>query len=779
MTVWRGTSSLDFHHGDAAKVEAAFASAAHVTRLEIVNNRIVVSSMEPRAAVADYDSEADRYVMHIVSQGVFGMRAGLAQAMNVAPEKVRVLTGHVGGSFGMKASVYPEYVALLHAAKALRRPVKWTDSRSESFVSDHQGRDHVIDAALGARCGRALPCAPTVRDRQYRRVSVAVVALYRDRQHHAQRDQRLSYAAQIEMSSICCFTNTVPIAAYRGAGRPEGNYVMERLVEAAARETGRDPVALRKLNHIRPDELPFTTSVGTVYDSGDFSGLLDHALAAADWDGYARAQRADSERRGLLRGRGVGQYLEITAPATDEMGGIRFEENGDVTIVTGTLDYGQGHATPFAQVLVAQLGVPYDRVRLRQNDSDELVAGGGTGGSKSLMASGTAIVEASAKVIEAGRAAAAHVLEAAPADIEFARGRFVIAGTDRGIELIELAHELRERRDLPPDCPATLDITHVHKMSASTYPNGCHVAEVEVDPQTGNVQVVRYTMANDFGTVVNPMIVAGQAQGGVLQGIGQALMERTAVDASGPSSDRLLPGLLRCRARRTRRPFTIEDHPTIATTNPLGVKGCGEAGCAGSLPAVMNALVDALLPARRDAREHAGDAGSRLAARQRRLVLRPRVAGRDRRRGRGRSDRRLRGRLRHAGPVHARRIGIVHLEAGEKLDVARQAAKRGLGQARVPPLCLGATPLRRQVGLRLLLVVHAGFERLRAVHGDRRRRPARRGIVKLRNAVARCRENGCARQYECRYRQRTFHGCPIPRSTPRPAGGRTGFTRRA
>ena len=584
-------TAIDFHHGDTAIVDAAFAKAAHVTRLSIDNNRIVVSAMEPRAAVADWDAENDRYVMHVVSQGVFGMRAGLAQALNVEPDKVRVRTGHVGGSFGMKASIYPEYIALLHAARDLKRPVKWTDSRSEAFVSDHQGRDHAIDASLALDAdGRFLalrlavvaniggylsPWSPFIATGNIMRNTISV---YR--------------TPLIEMSSICAFTNTVPIAAYRGAGRPEGNYVMERLIEAAARETGRDPVALRKLNHIRADELPFKTPVGTVYDSGDFSALLDHALLAADYTGYA-ARKTDSEDRGLLRGIGVGQYLEITAPATDEQGGIRFEENGDVTIITGTLDYGQGHATPFAQVLSAQLGIPFAKIRLEQSDSDLLIAGGGTGGSKSIMASGTAIVEASAKVIEAGKLAASHVLEAAPGDIEFSRNKFRIAGTDRAIDAVALAKELRTRTDLPEGCPRTLDVTHVHKMSASTYPNGCHVAEVEVDPQTGHVQVVRYTMANDFGTVVNPMIVAGQAQGGVLQGIGQALMERVAVDASGQVLTGSYQDYAMPRADDAP-PFVIEDHPTIATTNPLGVKGCGEAGCAGSLPAVMNALVDAL-----------------------------------------------------------------------------------------------------------------------------------------------------------------------------------------
>jgi carbon-monoxide dehydrogenase large subunit len=585
--------ALDFYEGDSDAVEAAFAKAAHITHLEIVDNRVIVNAMEPRAAIADYDAESERYIIRLGSQGVFGMRAGLAQVMKVPPDKVRVLTGHVGGSFGMKSSVFPEYIALLHATRELRRPIKWTDTRSESFVSDHQGRDNVIHASLALDPdGRflALRLSVVANLGAYLTPWPAVIST-----SNIMRNAISVYRTPlIESSVICAFTNTVPIGAYRGAGRPEGNYIMERLVDTAAREIGRDPVELRKINHIQPDELPYVTPLGTAYDSGDFSGVLEHALESADWDGFG-TRRAESERRGLLRGRGVGQYLEITAPAMNEMGGIRFDESGDVTIVTGTLDYGQGHATPFAQVLSAQLGIPFECIRLVQGDSDQLVAGGGTGGSKSIMASGTAIVEASLKIIERGRVAAAHVLEAASADIEFSRGAFRIAGTDRSIGLIELARILRDRKDLPPACPTTLDVTHVHKISPSTYPNGCHIAEVEVDPQTGVVQVVRYTMANDFGTIINPMIVAGQAHGGVLQGIGQALMERTHVDASGQLQTGSFQDYCLPRAEDAP-PFVIENHPTIAETNPLGVKGCGEAGCAGSLPSVMNALIDALSP---------------------------------------------------------------------------------------------------------------------------------------------------------------------------------------
>ncbi len=326
----------------------------------------------------------------------------------------------------------------------------------------------------------------------------------------------------VEVHSRSVFTNTTPVGAYRGAGRPEGNYYMERLVDTAAREMGIDRVDLRRRNHIRPEQMPYSAPSTMSYDSGDFPALLENALAAADWDGFA-ARRADSRRRGKLRGIGIGHYLEVTAPANKEMGGISFDADGGVTITTGTLDYGQGHASPFAQVLCDRLGVPFDEVRLLQGDSDQLIAGGGTGGSRSIMNSGAAIHEASGLVVEKGRAAASDALEAAEADIEFSTGRFTVAGTDRGIGIMDLAGRN----------PGALDVQHVFEGAPSAFPNGCHVAEVEVDEETGVVEVVRYDMANDFGVLVNPMLVEGQAHGGVVQGIGQALLERTSYDADG------------------------------------------------------------------------------------------------------------------------------------------------------------------------------------------------------------------------------------------------------
>ena len=586
-----GNLLLDWHFGDTDAVTAAFARAAHVTKLDLRNSRVVVCAMEPRAALAEFDTEDDRYVLRAGCQGVFSQRNLLAGSLGVPAQKIRVLTGHVGGSFGMKFTCYPESVCALHAAKLLGQPVKWTDERTDSFVSDSHGRDHDVTAELaldadghflalrvtgyanvGARLSQALTLPGTMN------VVRNILGVYR--------------TPLVEGSVRCLFTNTTPVGAYRGAGRPEGNYYMERLVETAAREMGIDPLELRRRNHVQPEQLPYSAPAGQRYDSGDFPALLDHALALADWDGFA-ARAAESEAHGRVRGRGVGQYMEMTAPASPEHGGVRFEADGTVTIVTGTLDYGQGHAAAFAQVLAGALGVPFGAIRLLQGDSDQLLAGGGTGGSRSIMQSGAAILAAADKVIETGKRAAAHLLEAAEADIGFEAGRFSIVGTDRGIGIMELAAKLREGVDLPEGVPASLDAALVNAGVTAAFPNGCHIAEVELDPDTGAIAVVRYTMVNDFGVEVNPLLVAGQAHGGVVQGIGQALGEAVRYDESG----QLLSGSFMDYAlpRASDAPsFTIASRPTPALTNPLGAKGCGEAGCAGSLPAVMNAVVDAL-----------------------------------------------------------------------------------------------------------------------------------------------------------------------------------------
>ncbi|MFB3101727.1 MAG: xanthine dehydrogenase family protein molybdopterin-binding subunit [Alphaproteobacteria bacterium] len=585
-----GNVCIDFQMGDADATAAGFEAAAHVTRLRLVNNQVFVSAMEPRAFIGDYDTERDRYVVYTGCQGVFGLRNGLANAiLKVAPEKVRVIAGDIGGSFGMKAMPYNEYPVVLLAAKQLGRPVKWTADRSESMLSDHMGRGSVYDAELAldadgkflaarvngiANMGSYLtgtgPLAQTVN------VCKNLPCMYQ--------------TPAVDVNMRCVFTNTVYVGAYRGAGRPEGNYIMERLVDTAAREMGIDRVEIRRKNLVSPDAMPFTAASGQVYDSGDFEPIFDKALAAADWDGFGK-RRAASEAAGMKRGLGICAYLEVTAPAGKEMGGLRFTDDR-VTIVSGTLDYGQGHRSTFAQILSARLGIPFDKIDLLQGDSDELIVGGGTGGSRSVIAEAGALYETAAEVIEKGRAVAGHLLEAAVEDVEFADGEFRIAGTDRSIGIFELATRARELGGVD-GLPETIDTELVHDTAPSAFPNGVHICEVEIDPETGTTRVDRYAVVDDFGTIVNPLLAEGQVHGGIVQGIGQALMEHIVYDddgqlLTGSYMDYQLPRAIEVPD------IVFDDHPVPATTNVLGAKGAGEAGCSGALPAVMNAMVDAL-----------------------------------------------------------------------------------------------------------------------------------------------------------------------------------------
>jgi len=584
-----GNIAVDYHWGNSEAVAAAFAKAAHVTKLKLVSNRVVINPLEPRSALGQFDATTGRYTLQVCSQGVFGMKGGTANVLGTTPDKVRVRTDNVGGSFGMKSQVFPENCLVLVAAKGLGRPVKWTDERSDSFLSDHHGRDHEMtgEVALdkegnilavrltGTGNAGAYPIVPL----PYTVNAVKnVVGVYK--------------TPLLEVNTKGVYTNSTPVGAYRGAGRPEGNYYMERLLDTAAAEMGLDKLALRRRNHIPANAMPYKAPSDMNYDSGDFTAVLDAAVKGSDWQGFAR-RKEESRKRGKIRGIGIGSYLEVTAPQGKEMGGIRFDKDGGVTIVTGTLDYGQGHHAPFAQVLVSRLGIPFDRIRLIQGDSDELLFGGGTGGSRSIMSSGSALVKASDQVIEKGKQIAGVILEAAPADIEFGKGRFTIVGTDRSIGILDVAERLRQGLSLPEGTPPSLDVNLVTDTPPSAFPNGCHVAEIELDADTGVIEVVKYSMVNDFGTIVNPLTVEGQSHGGVVQGIGQALMERTYYDGEG----QLLSGSYMDYAmpRADNAPmFEIENHPVPATTNPLGVKGCGEAGCAGSLPSVMNAVLDAL-----------------------------------------------------------------------------------------------------------------------------------------------------------------------------------------
>src|SRR5438477_621290 len=582
--------ALDYHYGDTAAVDAAFAGAAHVTKLDIVNTRVAVVAMEPRAALAAYDKSSERYTLQVPTQGVSGNRTNLAKNLKVPNDKVRVLTANVGGSFGMKNVNYPEYMCILHAAKTLGRPVKWTDERSTSFLSDSHGRAQQMHAEL-ALDGESKFLA--VRLSGYGNLGAYITGVAPG-PLSLNTGKNLASVYRTPLLGVdikTVLTNTTLMGAYRGAGRPEANYYMERLIDRAADEMGINRLTLRKRNFIKPAQLPFAAASGVTYDSGDFAGVFNKALEISDHANFSKRKR-ESKKNGRLRGIAVGSYLEVTAPPSGELGKITFEPDGSVKLTTGTLDYGQGHATPFAQVLSAQLGVPFEKITLEQGDSDLVRFGNGTGGSRSITATGQAIVEASALVIEKGKQAAAHILEVSEGDLEFADGRFTIAGTDRSIGIMELAERLREGK-MPEGAPASLDVDHATKDTPSTFPNGCHVAEVEIDPDTGVTQIVRYTGISDFGTIVNPMIVDGQLHGGVAQGIGQALMEEVNYDTSGqPITGSFMDYAL---PRAEDIPLmAVGDHPSPAKTNPLGTKGCGEAGCAGSLVCVVNAVIDAL-----------------------------------------------------------------------------------------------------------------------------------------------------------------------------------------
>ena len=586
-----GNVALDYHFGDSKKVAEAFANAAHVTKLHITNSRIVINAMEPRAAVAQYDPDSGRFTLWAPTQGVTGSRANVAEMMKLTPDKVRFIATNVGGSFGMKGSVFPEYICALHASRALGRPVKWTDTRSDSFLSDHHGRAQEFECELAlAQDGTflAVRCKGFGDLGGYMTQIGPLFSTFNIVKHV----NSCYRTPLVEVSTRCVFTNTVPVTAYRGAGRPEGNYYMERLIDTAAREMGIDPVELRRRNHVQPEQIPYKAPSGSTYDSGNFPAILDKALELADWNGFDK-RKADSAKRGKLRGRGIGQFLEVTAPLQAEYGGVHFEADGGVKILTGSHDHGQGHGTTFGQIVATELGVPFDKIRLMQSDSDQLVSGTGTGGSKSLMCSGTAFVEASAKVIEKGRIIASHMLEAGVEDIGFEAGRFTIAGTDRSISIMDMAQKLNAGAGLPDDAPQSLDVDHVGSAGAATYPNGCHICEVEIDPETGITTVARYSMVGDFGNVVNPIIVQGQVQGGVVQGLGQCLMEETHYGDDGQLLTGSFMDYAMPRADHSP-PFAYLSLPDPAKTNPLGAKGCGEAGCAGSMTSIMNAVVDAL-----------------------------------------------------------------------------------------------------------------------------------------------------------------------------------------
>ncbi len=595
-SVWPDAANnvcFDWDVGDKEKADALFAEAAHVTRLTVVNNRVVVNSMEARAALASY--EDGRWTLYSTTQGGWVLKSLLGTAVFHVPEdQFRIVTPDVGGGFGMKLFLYAEHALTCYAARKLGRPVKWVSERSEAFLSDTQGRDNITQtelaldaqgrflalrtrnvANMGAYLSTFAPFIPTMAGTKVLASVYGFQAIY--------------------ANVLGVFTNTVPVDAYRGAGRPESNYVVERVIDAAAAELGMDRVAIRRMNMVKPEAMPYRTAMNQLYDSGDFERVLDAAMAKMDWAGF-EGRRAASAARGKKRGIGMSYYLEATGGAPTERAEIRFAADGFLDVYVGTQSSGQGHETAYVMLIADQLGVDGDKVRILQGDTDAIPTGGGTGGARSLYSEGQAILVTAASVIEKGKQAASETLEAAVADIEFTGGRFSIVGTDRGMDIISLAAAQRERaaRGEPA---TTLDAAEVAQIDSHTFPNGCHMAEVEVDPDTGMVAVLRYIVCDDVGKAVNPMIVRGQVHGGVAQGFGQAVLERTAYDKA---SGQLLSGSLMDYAlpRAADLPDIEVDLIEVpCTSNPLGVKGAGEAGAVGSPPAVMNAIVDALASA--------------------------------------------------------------------------------------------------------------------------------------------------------------------------------------
>jgi carbon-monoxide dehydrogenase large subunit len=562
-------------------------------RLPLINNRVIVHSMEPRGALATH--EDGRYTLHVSSQGSHWIQRWLAEdVLKISRDQLRVITNDVGGGFGMKAVNYPEYGAVLWAAKRTGRPVKWIAERAESFLSDTQGRDHLTEAELALDPdGRFL--ALRVRTIANLGAQLSNYAPYIPTFVGAPMNVGVYRIAAAHVSVRGVLTNTVPVDAYRGAGRPEAAYVIERLADEAARACGLSPDEIRRRNMIPADAMPYKTALGEEYDSGEFERLMDEAMALADWAGFP-ARRAQSATAGRLRGIGMATYIESSAGGDEEVAELRIEQDGGIAIVVGTQSNGQGHATAYAQLVAEQLGVDPARVRLIQGDTEQMSYGGATVGSRSLNAGGHAILNAADKVVAKGMRIAAVLMEAADADIEFADGRFTVSGTDRGVAFTAVAaaaYDSEVARELGEFGFA--ERAHF-KPPAATYPNGCHVCELEVDPQTGIVTLLGYHVVDDFGRIVNPLLVEGQIHGGVAQGIGQALLERVAYE---PESGQLLSGSLVDYAlpRADHMPdMTCRFVEIPCRNNPLGIKGAGEAGAIAAPAAVMNALMDALAP---------------------------------------------------------------------------------------------------------------------------------------------------------------------------------------
>jgi len=586
-------TSFTMRMGNVDAIDAAFARAHHITRLSLYNNRITAVTMEPRGCIAEYDTGTRRYTLYSSTQNVHGVRHILAhQILHVPESRIRVVARDVGGGFGMKGNVHAEEAVVTWAARRVGRPVKWISSRAEALLGDAQGRDQNVSAELALDAdGRFLGLRWTGSHNvgAYIEGAGCIPILL-----SLQLAPNAYDIPAVAVTSSLVFTNTAPTVPYRGAGRPEAVYIIERLVDQAAREMRIDPDELRKRNLIRPDAFPYQTRTGWTYDTGDYAAALAKCQALADWQGYA-ARRARSEAAGRRRGRGIVYYVENTGIFNERME-LRFDPSGELTIVAGTLSHGQGHETSYAQMVADWLGVPEDKIHLAQADTDEVAIGRGTYASRSMIMGGSALRAAADEIIERGKRFAAHFMEADAADIAFADGSFTIAGTDRSMPILQVARMSFIPVGLPSELGVGLQGAGAFSPGLPSFANGCHICEVEVDPETGEVALDRYTVVDDIGTVINPLLATGQIQGGAAQGVGQALIEDIVY---GRDNGQLLTGSLLDYGipRADMLPaIAVEFSPVPSTTNPLGVKGVGEGGTIAATPTVINAILDALAP---------------------------------------------------------------------------------------------------------------------------------------------------------------------------------------
>jgi aerobic carbon-monoxide dehydrogenase large subunit len=586
-----GNEAYFYQAGDKAKTDAAFAGAAHVVEQRLVINRVTANPIEPRGAIGMYDPGTRRYTLHCGFQRPWLFRNDIARTtLNIPESELRLVTGDIGGSYGLRGSVYPEIILMLWAARRVGRPVKWTQTRNEAHISDDDARDNIVDAALALdRDGKFLG----VRIRSYGNLGAfvsfrgamppvvnigTVVGTY------------TTPALHVAVSGM--LTNTHCTSPYRGAGRPEASYMIERLVDIAADELKIDPAQLRRRNTFPPDRMPYKTPLTFTYDSGHFAENLDRTMRLANWSQF-ETRRKEAARRGMLRGIGISNTIEQAADPTYETAEIRFDPLGGMTFVTGSISHGQGHNTIQTQMLVDRLGVDPERIKFIAGDTDAVAFGMGTGGSRSTTMSGGAIVAVSEKIIAKAKKLAAHLLEAAEGDVEFKDGRFTIVGTDRAMGIHEVAKSAFALDKVPAGMEPGLYETATYRARSGNFPNGCHVCEVEIDPETGATTLVGYWVVDDVGTVINPLLLKGQIMGGIAQGLGQVLMEDKSYDEAG----QVLSGSFMDYAMPRADDFAdvvIEDNPVPTPTNPLGVKGAGEAGTVGSLSAGVNAIVDAL-----------------------------------------------------------------------------------------------------------------------------------------------------------------------------------------